>query len=66
MRHKLVLKREALTALSSEALSGVVGGTHLCVTTNCGHGATFDTPCAIPTTPINNCPSLVPCIIGTR
>jgi hypothetical protein len=54
----LALKRESLTALTGDELAVVVGGTHLCVTGTCGHGATFDTPCAIPTTPVNNCPTV--------
>lgn len=49
----LVLKRETLSELSAGELAGVHGGSHLCVTERCGHGASFDTPC--PTIPINVC-----------
>jgi hypothetical protein len=62
MRRSLVLHRETLTDLTGDELAVVVGGTHLCVTNGCGHGATFDTPCQIPTTPINACPTGLDCI----
>jgi hypothetical protein len=58
----LTLRRETLSDLTGDQLAAVVGGTHLCVTGTCGHGASFDTPCPIPTTPINACPSFIPCI----
>ncbi len=53
MRRSLVLKRETLSELSAGELAGVAGGSHLCVTDFCGHGASFDDPC--PTIPINVC-----------
>ena len=49
---RLSLRRETLTVLTSDEMSGVAGGSHLCTVT---HGASFDVACPIPTTPINEC-----------
>lgn len=54
----LSLKRESLAPLGDGELSAVNGGSHFCTV---GHGASFDTPCPIPTTPINACLSLPDC-----
>lgn len=61
MRTKLSLRREPLTALTSDELNAVAGGqalTHATcgITDTCTHGPSFDARC--PTTPINQCLSL--------
>lgn len=48
----LRLNRETLTALTSDELSSVAGGSHLCTV---GHGPSFDQSCPTPTLPVNDC-----------
>lgn len=48
----LSLKRETLAALSSDEMSGVVGGSHGCTI---GHGPTIDETCPTPTLPVAIC-----------
>lgn len=71
MRRSLSLKRETLSALTTEELVSVNGGqqelTHVsCNPTNaCTHGPSFDQQC--PTTPVNYCISpliahTIPCL----
>ncbi|HEX8002708.1 MAG TPA: hypothetical protein VF519_08430 [Mycobacteriales bacterium] len=54
MRNRsLTLKRETLTALTTDDLTAVVGGSHLClVTDNCTH-VSVDATC--PSVPVTNC-----------
>jgi len=48
----LSLKRETLAALTSDEMSAVNGGSHLCGVT---HGPSFDESCPTPTLPVNVC-----------
>ena len=49
---RLSLKRETLTPLSPDEMTGVAGGSHLCTVT---HGPSFDQACPTPTLPVNIC-----------
>ena len=52
---RLALHREALSALDSDDLASVAGGTH--IFTDCGcltHGYSCDA-CAVPSLPLNTC-----------
>ena len=61
MRNRtLTVKRETLSELSAGELSGVAGGSHLCVTDTVGHTESFDLPCR--TIPVNVCLRTLNCI----
>lgn len=49
---RLTLNREALTALTTDEMSSVNGGSHLCTVT---HGPSIDQACPTPTLPVAIC-----------
>lgn len=58
MRRSLSLKRETLSPLTSDELSAVAGGSHLCLTDNVTHGPSIDESCN--TLPVYQCLSINP------
>lgn len=49
---RLSLKRDALTALTTDEMSSVNAGSHACTV---GHGPSIDEPCPTPTLPVAIC-----------